>query len=95
MVGYVDNNRPDFKGDPAKVPGIRDIVLQDITIENSRSAGKIVGLPDSRITGVTLRNVRIAAERDLVIKDADEPRYENVTKEIKPGIAPSEQPDEH
>ncbi|HTL66373.1 MAG TPA: pectate lyase [Lacunisphaera sp.] len=95
QLDYVDNNRPDFKGDPAKVPTIRDIVLEDITIENSRSAGKIIGLPDSRITGVTLRNVRIAAERDFVIKDADEPRYENVTKEIKPGIAPPEQPGEH
>ncbi|HVZ64918.1 MAG TPA: pectate lyase [Lacunisphaera sp.] len=95
QLDYVDNNRPDFKGDPAKVPVIRDITLQDITIENSRSAGKIIGLPDSRITGVTLRNVRITAEHDLVIKDADEPRYENVTKDIRPGVAPPDQPGEH
>ncbi|HVT74634.1 MAG TPA: pectate lyase [Lacunisphaera sp.] len=95
QLDYIDNNRPDFKGDPARVPAIHDIVLQDVTIENSRSAGRIVGLPDSRITGVTLRNVRISAEHDLVIKDADEPRCENVTREIKPGIAPPDQPGEH
>lgn len=95
QLDYVDNNRPDFKGDPGRVPAIRDITLQDVTIEHSRSAGRIIGLPESRITGVTLRNVRISAERDLVLKDADEPRYENVTREIKPGIAPPDEPGEH
>jgi polygalacturonase len=87
-LGYVDNNRPDFKGDPSKVPAIRNILIDHVTIENSARAGKIVGLPDSRITNVTLRDVKISAEKDFVIKDADTPVFENVTVDIRPGVAP-------
>ena len=88
-LNYVDNNRPDFKGDPTKVPSIRDILIDNVTIENSTHAGKIVGLPDSPITNITLRNVQITAETDLVIKDADNPVFENVTRNIKKGVAPA------
>ena len=95
QLDYVDNNRPDFKGDPTKVPVIRDILIDDVTIENSRNAGKIVGLPDSPITNITLRNVSITAENDFVIKDAGQPVFENVTKVIKPGLAPVNPPGEH
>lgn len=89
---YVDNNRPDFKGDPALLPVIRDILIDRVTIEGSAKAGRILGLPDSRITGVTLRDVSITAEKDLVIRDADAPAFENVTREIKPGVAPAPEP---
>ena len=84
---YVDNNRPDFKGDPAKLPAIRRILVDHVTIEGSEHAGRILGLPDSRITGITLRDVSISAEKDLVVKDADEPRCERVTRDIRPGVA--------
>ena len=86
---YVDNNRPDFKGDPKLVPAIRNILIDHVTIEGSERAGRIVGLPDSRITGITLRNVTISAEKDLVVQDADEPSCENVTRTIQPGVAPA------
>lgn len=89
QLDYVDNNRPNFKGDPTKVPAIRDILLDDITIENSRNAGQIVGLPDSPITNITLRNVRITAENDLKVKDADHPIFENVTRNIRKGAVPA------
>ena len=79
QLDYVDNNRPDFKGDPAKVPSIRDILIDDVTIENSTNAGKIIGLPDSPITGITLRNVHLDAKNDFLIKDADHIVFENVT----------------
>jgi polygalacturonase len=95
QLDYVDNNRPDFKGDPTKIPAIRDILIEDVTIENSRNAGKIVGLPDSRITGLTLRNVTITAEKDFVIKDAEQPVFDHVRREIKPGIAPASPKGEH
>ena len=88
-LDYVDANRPDFKGDPTKVPSIRDILIDDVTIEGSVNAGKIVGLPDSPITNITFRNVKIAAEKDFVIKDAGEPVFENVTLNIKKGAAPA------
>ena len=95
QLDYTDNNHPDFKGDPKLIPAIRDIVFEDVTIENSRNAGKIVGLPDSRITGITLRRVTVTAEHDFVIKDADEPVFEQVTRTIKPGIAPEQPKGEH
>jgi polygalacturonase len=89
QLDYVDNNRPDFKGDPTKVPSIRDILIDNVTIENSTNAGKIVGLPDSPIANITLRNVQITAETDFVIKDAGQPIFENVTRNIKKGVAPA------
>ena len=86
-LNYVDNNRPDFKGDAGRIPSIHNILIDHVTIEDSKNAGKIVGLPESRITGITLQDVSITAEHDLVIKDADQPTFINVTRTIKPGIA--------
>ena len=88
-LNYTDNNRPNFKGDAGKIPSIHNILIDHVTIENSKNAGKIVGLPESRITGITLRDVQITAEKDLVIKDADQPTFENVTLIITPGVAPA------
>jgi hypothetical protein len=85
-LNYSDNNRPDFKGDPTRIPSIRNVLIDHVTIENSKNAGKIVGLPERWITGVTLRDVTISAEHDLVVKDADKPVFERVTLQIKAGI---------
>ena len=85
---YVDNNRPDFRGDPGKIPSIRNVLIDHVTIEASKNAGRIIGLPESRITGVTLRSVTITAEKDLVVKDADFPVLENVTRRIVAGVYP-------
>jgi polygalacturonase len=93
-LDYVDNNRPDFKGDPTKIPSIHNILIDHVTVEGSRNAGKIVGLPDSRITGITLQNVQITAEKDFVIKDADQPTLDRVTVDIRPGVAPPRQREE-
>jgi hypothetical protein len=84
---YVDNNRPDFKGDPAKVPSLRDILIENVSIAGSVNAGRIVGLPDSPITGVTLRDVQITAEHDFVIRDAIKPVFEHVVRDIRQGVA--------
>ncbi|WP_158305461.1 glycoside hydrolase family 28 protein [Opitutus terrae] len=85
---YTDNNRPNFRGDPTKIPVIRDILIDHVTVTGSLKAGKIVGLPDSPISGVTLRDVTIQAEKDLVVKDAGAPVFERVTRQIEPGVAP-------
>ena len=87
-LNYVDNNRPDFKGDAAKTPSIKNILIDHVTVESARNAGRIVGLPESPITNITLRDVTITAENDLVIRDA-EPVLERVTRMIKPGVMPS------
>jgi polygalacturonase len=87
QLDYTDNNRPDFKGDPAKTPAIRNVQLDHLTIAGSKNAGLIHGIPESRITGVTLSDVTLEAEKDFDIRDADEPRLERVTRTIKPGVA--------
>jgi hypothetical protein len=89
QLDYVDNNRPDFKGDPDRVPSIRNILIDHVTIEGSKNAGRIVGLPESRIEGVTFEDMRIQAEKDLVVKDAEPPVFANVTRDIRLGVAPS------
>ena len=88
QLDYVDNNRPDFKGDPTKIPAIRNILLDHLTIRGSRNAGIIHGLPDSPITNITLRDITLTAEKDLDVRDADHPAYERVTRTIKAGVAP-------
>ena len=85
-LNYVDNNYPDFKGDGTKIPAINNILIDNVTAVNSKNAGKIVGLPESPITNITLRNVTLIAEKDFVIKDADKPVFENVKLEIKAGV---------
>ena len=95
QLDYVDNNRPDFKGDPTKVPAIRNILLDHLTIEGSRNAGLIHGLPDSPITNITLRDITLTAEKDFDIRHAAHPVFERVTRTIKPGVAPQKIPGEH
>jgi len=95
QLDYVDNNRPNFKGDPTKIPAIHNILLDHITIEGSRNAGIIHGIPDSPITNITLQDITLTAEKDFDVRDADHPTYERVTRTIKPGVAPPKIPGEH
>jgi len=95
QLDYTDNNRPDFRGDPTKVPSIQDVLIDHVTITGSRRAGKVVGLPDSPIRAITFRDVALSAERDFEVRDADHPVFERVTKDIRQGVAPPERPGEH
>jgi polygalacturonase len=95
QLNYVDNNRPNFKGDPTKIPEIRDILIDHVTATGARNAGKIIGIPDRPISRVTLEDVTIIAEIDLVIQDAEAPVLTRVTRTIKPGVAPEKISGEH
>jgi polygalacturonase len=86
---YTDNNRPDFKGDPTKIPSIRDVDIMNVTIEDSQKAGRFVGLPNSPLGRVTLRDVSITADKDFVQKDADDVVFENVTRTISKTAKPA------
>ena len=88
-LNYTDSNRPDFKGDPTKIPSIHNVLIDHVTAVNSQNAGKIVGLPESQITGITLRDVAITADKEFVIKDADQITFEHVTLTVRPGLAPT------
>jgi polygalacturonase len=94
QLDYVDNNRPNFTGDPTKVPAIHNILIDHLTIEGSRNAGIIHGLPDSPITNITLRDITLEAEKDFDIRDAENPTFERVTRTIKPGVGPAKLPGE-
>jgi polygalacturonase len=67
-------------------PHFHDITLEDVTAAGSASAGAIVGLPEAPISGVVLRNVKIAAQHGLTIGYA-EVSGEGVTIEAAEGPA--------
>ena len=48
-------------------PHFHDITIENVVSKNSAWAGVIVGLPESPILGVTLRNVQIEADKGLQI----------------------------
>ena len=80
---YTDANRPDFKGDPNKVPKIQDVLIDNVTVESAKNAGKIQGLADSSFVNVVLRNVTIAAGKDFVMQNDAGVTMENVTRDIR------------
>jgi len=86
---YVDNNRPNFKGDPTKLPRMQHIAIDNVKIVNARNAGKIVGLPDSPITDISLRDVEISAQNDLVLRDCDHIDFNQVKRDIRNPSPPS------
>jgi len=88
-LNYTDSNRPDFKGDPTKIPSIHNVLIDHVKAVNSQNAGKIVGLPESQITGITLRDVAITADKEFVIKDADQITFDHVTLTVRPDLAPA------
>jgi polygalacturonase len=52
-------------------PRFHDITLENVTATGSAVAGAIVGLPESPVTGVVLRNVKIGAQHGLTIGYAE------------------------
>jgi polygalacturonase len=65
-------------------PHFHDIVLENVTAKGSTSAGAIVGLPESPVLGVVLRNVNIGATTGLTIAYA-EVSGEQVTVQVMEG----------
>jgi len=80
---YVDNNRPNYHGDPNKIPKMQYIEFSNITAENSRNAGKIKGLPDSHISNVTFHDVTVAADHDFVQENTDQVDLAQINRNIK------------
>jgi len=78
-----------------KTPIFRNICVSNLTATCQRSAGIIIGLPESKISDVVFENVRItAATTGLTIKNATGVQFKNVTvinKEGPPFIADNAQ----
>ena len=52
-------------------PHFHDIVLENITATGSKTAGVIIGLPESPVKNVVLNNVKLSAEEGLTISNAE------------------------
>lgn len=52
-------------------PHFHDIVLENVTATGSKTAGVIVGLPESPVKNVVLKNVKLSAEEGLTIGNAE------------------------
>jgi hypothetical protein len=48
-------------------PKFHDITIENVTATGSNSAGTIVGLPESPVLGLTMKNVHLAAKTGLAI----------------------------
>jgi polygalacturonase len=66
-----------FKGDEVAepvsehTPKFHDILIENVTIKNARVGLLAMGLPESPIRGLVLRNVKISAERGMVARYAE------------------------
>ncbi len=71
---YYPNVLPPTKETPQPVgrltPHFHDIVLENVTATGSKTAGVIVGLPESPVKNVVLNNVKVNAEEGLTIGNA-------------------------
>ena len=65
-------------------PFFHDILIENVKAENSQTAGVIVGLPESPVKGLTLKNVNISAAKGMIIGYA-EVSGENVTVKAASG----------
>ncbi len=52
-------------------PHFHDIVLENVTATGSKTAGVIIGLPESPVKNVVLNNVKLSAEEGLTIGNAE------------------------
>jgi len=83
---YVDNNHPDYTGDASLVPKVDGILIDHLTAENCLRFGYMTGLPDSPISNIFLRDVRIDTDADLVLKDVRNIHFDNVSVTLKEGL---------
>jgi hypothetical protein len=70
----------------ATTPKYKNITIRNLTATSSKSAGVIVGLPESYIENVLLENVTIVAEQGgLEVRHAKGVRFKNVKVTAKKG----------
>ena len=59
-------------------PIIRGVRIIDVTVENAKTAGDIIGLPEMPIDSVLLENVRVNAQSGMTVQDAKNVSMRNV-----------------
>jgi polygalacturonase len=68
-----------------RTPAYRNIRISNVTATSPQSAGWIVGLPESIISGVILENVRISAPEGLQIRNAKSVQVRGTQVEVRKG----------
>ena len=69
-----------------ETPVYRNIQIKNLTATSPRSAGFIVGLPESLISDVVLENIQISAPAGLMVRNAKGVKVNNVKIETKEGL---------
>ncbi len=69
----------------AETPVYRNIRITNLTATSPRSAGFIVGLPESLISDVVLENIHISAPVGLTVRNARDVKINNVKIEAEEG----------
>jgi polygalacturonase len=68
-----------------KTPLWRNISIENVTITDCPNSITIWGVPEQPITGVSLRNLNVAADRGAAIYHAKAIRFENVEMRVRKG----------
>ena len=58
-------------------PHFQNIVISNLTATGAQTAGLLIGLPESPISGLTLENVNIAADKGFEIRNTRKLRFKN------------------
>jgi polygalacturonase len=69
----------------ATTPVYRNIRISNLVSVSRRSAGWLVGLPESLISGVVWENVKLSADTGLLIRNAKAVRLKNVKITVQKG----------
>ena len=72
ITGYYTGMVKDDPGQPVTehTPKFHDITIENLTATGAKQAAVIMGLPESPIKNIVLKNVKIAAATGMVIQNA-------------------------
>jgi polygalacturonase len=92
ITSYYPTIPKDVGADPAQAvnaltPIWRDIVIRNVTIEESPEAGRILGLAEMHVENVRLESVKISAKRGMKIVNADGIRFVDSSIVVESGAA--------
>jgi len=59
-------------------PMLHGVHIENVTVTNAKTAGEIIGLPESCVKDITLTNVTISAQKGVTIRDATQIVFRNV-----------------
>lgn len=81
-MGYNMNTKEGQAVEPEEIPEFKDIELKNITCLKAETAASISGLPEKPLRNITLKNVNIAAKKDISVNYAENIVRDNVNIEL-------------